>query len=248
MIRRTFSTASQHYTKANYNIDEARIIFNKFSGGKVTLEKNEEKGIGKICIDNEKKLNAITGKMFVDFEKCVNELKEWENGKIVIIEGKGSNFCSGGNLNFVKEIATPELGYWMNSYFGGVLQDLRGGTEIATNCDLRFMHTSGRFGVIQGKMGVVQTWNGASKLIEIVALEMGLVDEIYETDDEFNKIIDKLAQKDVNIIRTAKEMYMELSNAKGLSSKELHDIELKYSSKLWGSEHHLLALNSKIKN
>lgn len=221
--------------------------------------------------------------MFVDFEKCVNELKEWENGKIVIIEGKGSNFCSGGNLNFVKEIATPELGYWMNSYFGGVLQDLSnlpilsianikgcclgGGTEIATNCDLRFMHTSGRFGVIQGKMGVVQTWNGASKLIEIVgkhnaiklfvmskltahkkALEMGLVDEIYETDDEFNKIIDKLAQKDVNIIRTAKEMYMELSNAKGLSSKELHDIELKYSSKLWGSEHHLLALNSKIKN
>uniref|UniRef100_A0AAF5D171 Uncharacterized protein n=1 Tax=Strongyloides stercoralis TaxID=6248 RepID=A0AAF5D171_STRER len=280
---RALCTGSQHYTKTNYNIDEARILFKKLGTGKVTLEKDEEKGIGKICIDNHKKKNAITGKMFVDFENCVNELKEWEKGKIVIVEGKGSDFCSGGDLNFVKEIATPGLGYWMNSYFGGVLESLSnlpiisvanikgnclgGGTEIASNCDLRFMHTSGRIGVVQGKMGVIQTWNGASKLLEIVgkhnaikllamskvfshklALEMGFVNEIYEIDDEFNKLIRKLSQNNADVLRIGKEMYMELDKSKGLSSKKLHDIELKYSSKLWGSKHHLEALNSQVKH
>uniref|UniRef100_A0A0N5CEK7 Ethylmalonyl-CoA decarboxylase n=1 Tax=Strongyloides papillosus TaxID=174720 RepID=A0A0N5CEK7_STREA len=283
MLRRSLTTISQHYTKTNYNIEEARDLFKNLGNGSVKLEKDDENGIGRIVIDNQKKKNAFTGKMFVDFENCVNELKDWSNGKIVVVEGMGSDFCTGGDLEFVKKIATPSLGYWMNSYFGGVLKNLSnlpiisvanikgfclgGGTEIISNCDLRFIHDSGKIGVVQGKMGVLQTWNGASKLIEIVgkhnalkllamsvvlppkkALEIGLVDEIYSCDDQFNKLIRKLSQNSVDVIRNGKKMYMELSKGKGLSSDELHKIELKYSTELWGSEHHVNALNSQVKH
>uniref|UniRef100_A0A0N4ZQT9 Enoyl-CoA hydratase/isomerase family protein n=1 Tax=Parastrongyloides trichosuri TaxID=131310 RepID=A0A0N4ZQT9_PARTI len=221
--------------------------------------------------------------MFVDFETCVNQLKEWNEGKIVIVQGNGNDFCTGGDLNFIKQIATPELGYWMNSYFGGTLKNLNelpiisvanikgyclgGGTEIVSNCDLRFMQSQGKIGVVQGRMGVIQTWNGASKLMDIVgkgnaikllamssvlsskkALEINFIDELYNTDEEFYKLIKKLTKNNIEVLRTGKDMFTKLSKEKGTTSSKLHEIELKYSTKVWGEKNHVEALNNQIKH
>lgn len=49
----------------------------------------------------------------VDFEKIVNDLQNWKIGKAVLLYGANEIFCSGGDLNFVRQSLDPQTGYEM---------------------------------------------------------------------------------------------------------------------------------------
>uniref|UniRef100_A0AC35TWS2 Enoyl-CoA hydratase/isomerase family protein n=1 Tax=Rhabditophanes sp. KR3021 TaxID=114890 RepID=A0AC35TWS2_9BILA len=287
--------------RKDFTLEKAKTFFKSFEGGKVELSfKNED--LAQILITNEGKKNSftgmfvkylldytniLTGKMFSDFDDCITSLESLALlPKVVVIKGSGNDFCSGGDLNFVKEIADTEGGYWMNCYFGNVLNrlsqlpvlsvaDIRGyclggGTEVAANCDMRIFHENAKFGVVQGKMGVIQTWNGAGKLMEIVgkknavkllmmgiilkadeALEYGLADQIYDSEEDFNKFIGKISQNSREVIQNGKLMFNALNNCKYSKHShptDQHSIEIEYSTKLWGSKGHKVALANVVKH
>lgn len=57
----------------------------------------------------------------VDMHDVVQELETWTEGKGIVLKGKNNNFCSGGDLDFVKQINTPEEGFMMSTFMHHVL-------------------------------------------------------------------------------------------------------------------------------
>ena len=95
-------------------------------------------------------MNAMTGKMMLQFDEVTEELTKWRNGKAVFLIGKNNQFCSGGDLkNFMNHLKTPELGALMSCYMHKVMkrfstlpmstvaiiegQTLGGGAEVFVN-------------------------------------------------------------------------------------------------------------------
>ncbi|KAJ8957295.1 hypothetical protein NQ317_002342 [Molorchus minor] len=67
----------------------------------------------------------VSGKMIVDFHKCVSELEHWKGGKAVLLCGLGNNFCSGGDLDFARSTGTPKEGFYVSYLMQDVLRIFR---------------------------------------------------------------------------------------------------------------------------
>lgn len=63
--------------------------------------------------------------MMADLENIVNKLDQQLECKGVILYGANGNFCSGGDLNMVKRMNNPEMGYAMAIYMGYILEKLK---------------------------------------------------------------------------------------------------------------------------
>lgn len=59
--------------------------------------------------------------MMVDLHDIVVELSSWNEGKAILMKGSGHNFCSGGDLDFVRKISTPEEGFMMSTFMQNTL-------------------------------------------------------------------------------------------------------------------------------
>lgn len=141
-----------------------------YKGGSIDLLK-QDNGIAVLKINNENKRNALSGKMMVDFSIAVEELESWSEGRGLIVCGAGKYFCSGGDLETVKNICDSETGYKMSRFMHNTLNKmlnlplvsvaliegsaLGGGAEITTACDFRLMTENASIGFVQVKMGVV---------------------------------------------------------------------------------------------
>lgn len=116
----------------------------------------------------------------VDLRDCIDELKLWQEGKGMILYGAGKNFCSGGDLDFAKqlpgEIAGPTMGKWMSETLYSLQKlplitmclltgpSLGGGAEIASHCDYIVVADNVKCGFVHGKMGITTAWGGATAL------------------------------------------------------------------------------------
>uniref|UniRef100_A0A914C8V0 Ethylmalonyl-CoA decarboxylase n=1 Tax=Acrobeloides nanus TaxID=290746 RepID=A0A914C8V0_9BILA len=263
------------------SISKARDYLSKFDGGSVTFESCDKTGIGRIFLHNEGKKNSLTGKMMVDFYECVEQLAKWKHGKLVIISGKGEDFCSGGDLGFVKQIAKPEDGYLMCTFMGEVMRKLRslpvisianvkgyalgGGTEIVCSCDIRVSHQDAKLGLVQARLGVTPGWSGLSRLVEIVgrskaiellttsailsakeAKELGIVNFVYESDDELKKYLEKFQKNEPEVIQACKKAISALDDESSFEGK--HRAEREVFASVWGGTHHLEALAKNTKH
>ena len=118
--------------------------------GSINLSKNDNTQTAVVCIENPTFMNAMTGKMMLQFDEVTEELTKWRNGKAVFLIGKNNQFCSGGDLkNFMNHLKTPELGALMSCYMHNVMkrfstlpmstvaiiegQTLGGGAEVFVN-------------------------------------------------------------------------------------------------------------------
>lgn len=115
----------------------------------------------------------------VDLRNCIEQLEGWEEGKAVIICGKGVNFSSGGDLNFVRLNAHPNNAANMSEWMMTTLKrfsrlqmvtvcvahgaTLGGGAEISMFCDYLLVAEDVKFGFIQGSLGIITAWGGGTK-------------------------------------------------------------------------------------
>lgn len=102
---------------------------------------------------------------------------------------------------------------------------LGGATEIASSCDIRLAHKDAKIGFLQSRMGIVPSWGGANFLASIVgrgtalrlmttapiiaapeALELGFVDMLYNSDEEFEEIIASMLKNGAEVCRSQKAM------------------------------------------
>ncbi|KAK0397382.1 hypothetical protein QR680_002107 [Steinernema hermaphroditum] len=166
-----------------FDWDAARAHFSRFPGGAVTLKSDDARGLATIELNHPGKKNALSGKMMVDLDDCVRKLESW-NGSVIVVTGANGDFCTGGDLEFVKKTATPEDGFTMCTFMGNILIRLRrlpaitvakgdgyilgGGSELFSSCDIRAMNLSAKVGFVQGRLGVTPGWGGTARMVEIL--------------------------------------------------------------------------------
>ncbi|KAK6639699.1 hypothetical protein RUM43_007974 [Polyplax serrata] len=171
------------YIGKEKQLAEIRKHLEKFSGGSVNLKKRGD-GLAVIELNQPEKKNAMSGKMMVDLHDAVEELHNWTEGKGVILKGKDGNFCSGGDLDFVRQISTPEEGFMMSTFMQNTMNKfqrlpmisvaliegiggLGGGAELSVACDFRLMtETCKGIGFVHLKMGILPAWGGTNRLVE----------------------------------------------------------------------------------
>ncbi|XP_064486705.1 ethylmalonyl-CoA decarboxylase-like [Ornithodoros turicata] len=164
--------------------DQLRMKFSKFKGGSVELTKDDRSGIAKVRINNPSKRNSMSGEMMVQLHDIVADLERWDKGKALILHGTSGFFCSGADLDMVKEINTPEQGSEMAAIMQASLSGLHdlplisvalvegralgGGAEMTTACDFRLMVEGAQVQFVHMRMGLVPGWGSTTRLVHLL--------------------------------------------------------------------------------
>ncbi|XP_064269178.1 ethylmalonyl-CoA decarboxylase isoform X2 [Passer domesticus] len=122
--------------------------------------------------------------MMIELQERVTELENWKDGKGLIIHGAGNTFCSGSDLNVVKEISNSQDGMNMCMFMQNTLTRLMrlplisvalvqgkafgGGAELTTACDFRLMTPGSEIRFVHKHMGLVPGWGGGARLVRMV--------------------------------------------------------------------------------
>ncbi|XP_039736928.1 ethylmalonyl-CoA decarboxylase [Pteropus medius] len=209
---------SLYNTSHGFNEEEVKKKLQQFPGGSIDLQK-EDNGIGILTLNNPSKMNAFSGVMMLQLLEKVIELENWTEGKGLIVHGANNTFSSGSDLNAVKALATPEDGIALCMFMQNTLTRLMrlplisvaliqgwalgGGAEFTTACDFRLMTRESEIRFVHKEMGIVPSWGGATRLVEIIgsrqalkvlsgalkldsekALNLGIVEEVLQSSDE----------------------------------------------------------------
>jgi len=192
----------------------------------------EKKNIAILTLNREKTLNAWTSIMRKQICQIFSELEKKKHIKAIIITGSGKKaFCSGQDLNEIKNFKSKNVNQWINEFKQvyiairsaeiPVIAAINGvaagsGFQLALLTDIRVSHAKARFGQVEINSGVVSIigpWIiekvlGMSKTIEL-CLTGQLIDG---KEAKKNGIVHYLTERD-------KVMSMSLKIAKQLSDK-----------------------------
>lgn len=209
---------SLYNTSHGFDEEEVKKKLQQFPGGSIDLRK-EDNGIGILTLNNPSKMNAISGVMMLQLLEKVIELENWTEGKGLIVHGANNTFSSGSDLNVVKALVTPEDGIALSMFMQNTLTRLMrlplisialiqgwalgGGAEFTTACDFRLMTKESNIRFVHKEIGIVPSWGGATRLVEIIgsrqalkvltgalkldsqkALNLRMVEEVLQSSDE----------------------------------------------------------------
>jgi len=126
--------------------------------------------------------NAVNWQMMDELALVLNQAKNNDDVKVIIITGKGNSFSSGGDLSEFHKLKTSEEVKPMLEKMSDVLYELEnigkltiayvngyalgGGAEIALACDLLIINDDAQIGFIQIGLGVTTGWGSATRLIQ----------------------------------------------------------------------------------
>jgi enoyl-CoA hydratase/carnithine racemase len=145
--------------------------------GRVYLEKIP--GAHRLWVDHPRSRNALGPQMMVQLGELVAALPPGP----VLVQGAGGTFCSGGNLDALREhLGEPRAGRVFGGYMHQVALALRarrdpvvavvegvalgGGAELAMAAHAVVAHPSARIGFVQARLGVSPGFGGGRWLCE----------------------------------------------------------------------------------
>uniref|UniRef100_A0A8C0MRM8 Ethylmalonyl-CoA decarboxylase n=1 Tax=Canis lupus familiaris TaxID=9615 RepID=A0A8C0MRM8_CANLF len=245
---------SLYNTSHGFHEEDLKKKLQQFPGGSVDLQK-EDSGIGILTLNNPSKMNAFSGVMMLQLLEKVIELENWTEGKGLIVRGAKNTFSSGSDLNAVKALATPEDGMALCMFMQNTLtrlmrlplisvaliqgRALGGGAEVTTACDFRLMTADGEIRFVHREMGIVPSWGGGTRLVELLgarqalkvlsgalpldaarALSLGMVEEVLRASDEASCLqearawLGQFTQGPPQVIRALKRSHSCLSQKK----------------------------------
>uniref|UniRef100_A0A8C3VY74 Ethylmalonyl-CoA decarboxylase n=1 Tax=Catagonus wagneri TaxID=51154 RepID=A0A8C3VY74_9CETA len=270
---------SLYNTSHGFHEEEVKKTLQQFPGGSIDLQK-EENGIGILTLNNPSKMNAFSGVMMLQLLEKVIELENWTEGKGVIVHGANNTFSSGSDLNAVKALGTPEDGRALCMFMQNTLtrfmrlplisvavvqgRALGGGAEFTTACDFRLMTTESEIRFVHREMGIIPSWGGTTRLVEIIgsrqalkvlsgalrlnsekALHIGIADEVLQSSDESGCLkearewLQQFIQGPPEVIRALKK---SVSSGKELCLEEALQTERDILGTLWGGPANLEAV------
>ncbi len=156
------------------------------------LLRDVDTGIKEIVISNSSKKNSITGSMMNSLAKIVDKLEnEVDDTVLLLLRSEGDTFCSGADLNLVRNIVNDsEKGTLMSKFMTDTLNRIRnlplisiclinghvigGGAELSTVGDYRIMYNDAYISFVQAKLGASTGWGGSSRLTKIVGRKEAL--------------------------------------------------------------------------
>ncbi|XP_012661536.1 ethylmalonyl-CoA decarboxylase [Otolemur garnettii] len=245
---------SLYNTSHGFHEEEVKKKLMQFPGGSVDLQK-EDSGIGILTLNNPTKMNAFSGVMMLQLLEKVIELENWAEGKGIIVRGAKNTFSSGSDLNAVKALGTSEDGVALCMFMQNTLtrfmrlplisvalvqgRALGGGAEFTTACDFRLMTPDSEIRFVHKEMGIIPSWGGTSRLVEIIgsrqalkvlsgafkldskkALNIGMVEEVLKSSDE-TKSLEEAQEWLMQFIKGPPEVIRALKKSV-CSGKELY--------------------------
>ncbi|XP_062952720.1 ethylmalonyl-CoA decarboxylase isoform X1 [Cynocephalus volans] len=275
---------SIYNTLHGFSEGEVKKKLQQFSGGSIDLQK-EDNGIGILTLNNPSKMNAFSGVMMLQLLEKVIELENWAEGKGLIVRGAKNTFSSGSDLNAVKALGTPEDGMALCMFMQNTLtrfmrlplisvalvqgRALGGGAEFTTACDFRLMTPESEIRFVHKEMGIIPSWGGTSRLVEIIgsrqtlkvlsgslkldsqkALNIGMVEEVLQSSDETKSLeeakewLKQFIKGPPEVIRALKKC---VSSGKELCLEEALQNERDLLGTVWGGPANLEAVARKGK-
>jgi 2-(1,2-epoxy-1,2-dihydrophenyl)acetyl-CoA isomerase len=165
-----------------------------------SLKFSVTEGIARIVLDRPERMNAFTFEMIDAWTRALQQCRDDDAVKVVIVTGSGAAFCSGGDIVEMGERLehTPEQR--KNELFQRIeriplaLEDLDkpviaavngvatgAGMDMALMCDIRYAAQSARFAETYVKVGLVPGAGGAHFLPRLVGVSKAL--ELFLTGD-----------------------------------------------------------------
>ena len=192
----------------------------------------EKKNIAILTLSREKTLNAWNSKMRKQICNIFSNLKKKKNIKPIIITGSGKKaFCSGQDLNEIKNFKSKNVNQWINEFKQvytairsaeiPVIAAINGvaagsGFQLALLTDIRVSHSKARFGQVEINSGVVSIigpWIIEKVLGMSKTIQLCLTGELIDGKEaKKNGIVNYLTQKE-------KVMSLSIKIAKQLSEK-----------------------------
>ncbi|MFQ6051599.1 MAG: enoyl-CoA hydratase/isomerase family protein [Candidatus Hydrothermarchaeota archaeon] len=166
----------------------------------LVLEK--ENGIMKVTIKRPEYLNALNTETLMELKEVLDNLKEDEEIKVIIITGEGKAFVSGADLSEMSE-KNPEEALEFALLGQEIFDDLEslekvtiamingyalgGGLELALACDIRIASEKAKIGSPEVNFAICPGWGATQRLPRIVgegkALALILTGEMINADE-----------------------------------------------------------------
>nr|XP_026694094.1 TC10 protein isoform X2 [Ciona intestinalis] len=128
--------------------------------------------------------------MMLDLRRITIELSKWNEGKAIVLRGKGNMFCAGSDLAAVQFLVSPKEGGNVCMYMQNTLyafqclpmvslayiegKAMGGGAELVTACDLRLMHESAEIRFVQRRLGLIPGWGGTTRLKRLIGRQRAM--------------------------------------------------------------------------
>lgn len=169
----------------------------------VILEKDENLAI--LFINRPKAMNALNGETLYDIDSAVEEVKNDDSIKVLIVTGAGDKaFVAGADITFIQDL-TAVQGRFYSDLGEKIFRKLEimekpviaaingfalgGGCELAMACDIRLAADNAMFGLPEVGLGVIPGFGGTQRLARLVgegrAKELAFTADIINATDAY---------------------------------------------------------------
>jgi len=148
----------------------------------VIIERDGEVGI--LTINRPKALNALNREVLVDLRKAIEELRDDDTVKVIIITGAGEkSFVAGADIGTMQPFGVQEARDWAR-LGQSVLTEIEnlekpviaavngfalgGGCELALACDIRIASDQAKLGQPEVGLGILPGYGGTQRLPRLV--------------------------------------------------------------------------------
>ena len=157
-----------------------------------TLEKRDD-GIGILYFDlPEEKVNKFSTPVMEELEKMVEQLQTESFKCLLFISKKKGIFIAGADINEIKDVTDPELGYQIGLRGQGIFDKfstlpfptvavidgacMGGGTELSLACTFRIAtdSPSTKIALPEVNLGILPGWGGTQRLPRLIGLQRSL--------------------------------------------------------------------------
>jgi enoyl-CoA hydratase len=195
----------------------------------IILETKENYAI--LTLNRPDKLNALNAELLKELSTTLDEIKNKENLRALIITGSGPKaFVAGADIAELHEengdtgkdfaqrghdvfLKIERLGIPVIAAVNGFA--LGGGCELALSCHIRYASENAKFGLPEINLGIIPGYGGTQRLARLIgsqkALEYILTgDLIPAADAEKLGIVSKVVPQD-ELLKTAEEFAQKIS-------------------------------------
>jgi len=142
-----------------------------------------EENIGVITLSRPEVLNALNTEVLAELDNLLEEIREDEAIRVVVIKGAGRAFSAGTDLRAVEKLDEDsaksfiELGQRVfdkiENFDKPVIAcihgyALGGGLELALACDVRIVSEDARVGYPEVGVGLIPAWGGCVRLPKVI--------------------------------------------------------------------------------
>lgn len=139
--------------------------------------------IAKLTMNRPDALNALNSEVLDELDKVLDEIKENNDLRALIITGEGRSFIAGADIKEMSELGGLEAKHFGNKGLS-VFRKLEllpipviaqingfalgGGCELAMSCDIRIASTKALFGQPEVHLGLIPGFGGTQRLQRLV--------------------------------------------------------------------------------